>query len=43
MERRGIPREFYSLVDSLRTALVQSGQNLEIDMEEVGELVGLAE
>jgi hypothetical protein len=33
--------KWYSLVDSLRTSLAQSGQNLEIDMEGVGELVGL--
>ena len=35
--------KWYSLVDSLRTSLAQSGQNLEIDMEEVGALVELAE
>jgi hypothetical protein len=31
--------EWYSLVDSLRTSLVQNGQNLEFDLEEVGDLL----
>ena len=40
---RGCEGEKYSLVDSLRTSLVQNGQDVEIDLEEVGALVELAE
>jgi hypothetical protein len=31
-----VKRRWYSLVDSLRTSLAQNGQNLEMDVEEVG-------
>jgi hypothetical protein len=44
--RDGTPgnyEKWYSLVDSLRTSLAQSCQNLEIDLEEVGALACLAE
>ncbi len=37
--RRG--GKWYSLVDSLRTSLARSGENPEIDLDEIKELVEL--
>lgn len=34
---------WYSLVDSLRTTLAQSGRNPEIDLEEVNAVMGFSE